>query len=187
MKCTRYVGVCVQSSAVRMTYTSQSFTLLQTVPSLHSRTRSLFAVVQDSDSSRSGIVVYWQSNGQTGKWVGAFLSPRGGASFCVGFVCGHVTRYMFHYQECVPRMTLPTCHVQPRQMLPVFIGILFSLLLVFSPQQHNSHSTPQGAQKTRQSVWKKAGRIVRVINKKDPLINDSYFVLSPWRRLRQRG
>lgn len=64
MTCTQYVGVCVQSLAVPMTYThNQSLTnpptdMRRSVPSLHSRTRCLFTVVQDSDSSRSGIVVY---------------------------------------------------------------------------------------------------------------------------------
>lgn len=60
MKCTQYVGVCLQSLTVLMTYTSShsvphlTTDMRRSVPSLHSWARCLFTVVQDSDSSRSG-------------------------------------------------------------------------------------------------------------------------------------
>lgn len=207
MKYTQYVGVCVQSLTVPMTYSS-SQSLLQTwdalVPSPHSQTRCLFTVVQDSDSSRSGAVMYWQSNGQTGKWVGVLWSPWGGVRFLRVGLCGHVTRYMFHERVCVcvcvmsrgwhsssvtNRPLFSPNNIRPLPTLPAFLGILaFSISSVFSSPIELSHlSTPRGAGENKAKCMKEAGHSVRVINKKGPLINDSYHVLSPWRRPRQRG
>ena len=153
----------------------------RSVPSPHSQTRCLFTGVQDSDSSRSGTVTYWQSNGQTGEWVGVLMSPWGGVRFCVGFLrvgMWRGTRFTtafvcLGFLQSVPGTTLVTGHtpfslhasnIRPLPMLPAFCFLYFKCFL--SPIELSHLSTPRGAEKTRQSVWKKQGTVCVLLIKK---------------------
>lgn len=143
------------------------------------------------------------------KWAdrqvsGRSLEPMGRRRFLCGFVCGHVIRYMCHHHVCVSWLyrvshggPLPLVTNHPfftslgLPVLPVSSAFCFLYLQCFLLADHFSHlSYSPGSRKNQAKCIKEAGHSVCMLlikKKRAPFINDSYHVLSLWRRLCREG